>query len=187
MLVVNIFGAPGAGKSTYAARLYAELKMIGVETELVREVAKQYVYDGTLQHKPQREILHAAIEQIENLHSSVEVVVSDSPVLLSLVYDNKLGETETKRSAKRYHYARPSVNIMLSLGDIDDYNTRGRVHSYSESSKIEDRIIREIRDETIGVFYQTTHLQASMDTVASMASKIEHQLEFELLYSRAVK
>lgn len=187
MLIVNIFGAPGAGKSTYAARLYAELKMIGVETELVREVAKQCVYDGTLQHKPQREILHAAIEQIENLHGSVEVVVSDSPVLLSLIYDNKLGETETKRSAKRYHYARPSVNIMLSLGGDDDYTTRGRVYSHSEAVKIEDRIVREIRDETIGVFYNTMGLQAAMDTVAIMAGKIEHQIDFELLYSRVFK
>ena len=36
MLVVNLFGAPGAGKSTGAAYIFSQLKMAGIIAELVR-------------------------------------------------------------------------------------------------------------------------------------------------------
>lgn len=42
-IVVNLFGAPGAGKSTGAAHIFAELKMCGINTELVTEFAKDKV------------------------------------------------------------------------------------------------------------------------------------------------
>lgn len=184
MLIVNIFGAPGAGKSTYAARLYSELKMAGVETELVREVAKQYVYDGTLNYKPQMQILDEAVEQIESLHSSVEVVVSDSPILLSVVSaKERVGEI-TQR-AKRYHYSRPSLNFMMTLGSEDDYNTRGRVYSYVEALKIEDKIIRTIRDEIIGTFYCSWSIEHALKQVESTVDRIQKVINWEHLYSRA--
>lgn len=43
MLVVNMFGAPGAGKSTGAAYIFSKLKMAGVNAELVTEFAKDKV------------------------------------------------------------------------------------------------------------------------------------------------
>ena len=39
-LVINLFGAPGVGKSTGAAKVFTELKQLGVNCELVGEVAK---------------------------------------------------------------------------------------------------------------------------------------------------
>lgn len=45
-IVVNLFGAPGAGKSTGAAYIFALLKMAGVEAELVTEFAKDKVWEG---------------------------------------------------------------------------------------------------------------------------------------------
>lgn len=46
MKVINFFGAPGAGKSTEAARTYVALKDRGVNVELVREVAKDLAWCG---------------------------------------------------------------------------------------------------------------------------------------------
>lgn len=45
MLVINLFGVPGAGKSTGAAYIFARLKMLGINTELVTEFAKDKVWD----------------------------------------------------------------------------------------------------------------------------------------------
>lgn len=39
-LVVNLFGGPGSGKSTGAAYVFARLKMLGYNAELVTEFAK---------------------------------------------------------------------------------------------------------------------------------------------------
>ena len=36
MIVVNLFGVPGAGKSTGAAYVFSKLKMQGINAELVR-------------------------------------------------------------------------------------------------------------------------------------------------------
>ena len=40
MLVINLFGAPGAGKSTGAAYIFSLLKMYGINAELITEYAK---------------------------------------------------------------------------------------------------------------------------------------------------
>ena len=42
-LVVNLFGVPGAGKSTGAAYIFSQLKMAGVNAELITEFAKDKV------------------------------------------------------------------------------------------------------------------------------------------------
>ena len=47
MILVNLFGAPGAGKSTGAAYIFSQLKMRGINAELVTEFAKDKVWEGS--------------------------------------------------------------------------------------------------------------------------------------------
>ena len=44
-LVINLFGAPCAGKSSGAAYIFSQLKMMGVNCELVTEVAKDFTWE----------------------------------------------------------------------------------------------------------------------------------------------
>ena len=44
-LLINIYGGPGAGKSTVAAGLFYELKKKGYDCGLVTEMATELVYD----------------------------------------------------------------------------------------------------------------------------------------------
>lgn len=44
-LVVNLFGGPGVGKSTGAAKVFSELKLLGVNCELVGEFAKDKTWE----------------------------------------------------------------------------------------------------------------------------------------------
>ena len=46
MLVVNLFGAPGSGKSTGAAYIFSQLKIAGVNAELVTEFVKDKVWEN---------------------------------------------------------------------------------------------------------------------------------------------
>ena len=41
MLIINLFGAPGAGKSTGAAYVFSQLKAAGVNAELVTRYGKE--------------------------------------------------------------------------------------------------------------------------------------------------
>lgn len=47
MLLINFFGAPGAGKSTASAYIFSKLKMAGVNAEYVPEFAKDKVWEKT--------------------------------------------------------------------------------------------------------------------------------------------
>ena len=40
MIVVNFFAGPGTGKSTHAAMLFAKLKTMNINSELIQEYAK---------------------------------------------------------------------------------------------------------------------------------------------------
>ena len=46
MLVINLFGVPGAGKSTGAAYVFSQLKMKGINAELITEFAKDKVWEN---------------------------------------------------------------------------------------------------------------------------------------------
>ena len=45
--VINLFGGPGAGKSTIAAGLFYNMKIAGYNVERADEWIKDKVYEGT--------------------------------------------------------------------------------------------------------------------------------------------
>ena len=45
MIIVNLFGAPGAGKSTLAAYIFSKLKMRDINVELITEFAKDKTWE----------------------------------------------------------------------------------------------------------------------------------------------
>lgn len=86
-LYVNLYAAPGAGKSTVAANVYGFLKLSGVNTELVREYAKDQIWqetEATLAYPIY--VFAKQYHAMARLRGKVEVVVSDSPLMLSLWY-----------------------------------------------------------------------------------------------------
>lgn len=85
--VINLFAGPGAGKSTIAAELFAELKWAGKKTELVREYPKELHYRGMFDL--QCDQTHVLAEQSHRqlyLLNHVDFIVTDSPLLLGIVY-----------------------------------------------------------------------------------------------------
>lgn len=86
-LVVNLYGGPGTGKSTSAAAIFAALKMQGRNAELATEYAKDIVWEGRdYLLSDQLYIFAKQNRKLERLYGKVEVVVSDSPLLLSYHY-----------------------------------------------------------------------------------------------------
>ena len=87
MIVVNIFGGPGAGKSTAAAGLFHLMKNEGFKVELVTEYAKDIVWAD--RHKELNDQLYITAKQHHRLFllkDKVDYCITDSPLLLSLVY-----------------------------------------------------------------------------------------------------
>lgn len=85
--VINIFGGPGAGKSTTAAGLFFEMKKRQIEVELVTEYAKDMTWEK--RHNVLSDQLYILAKQnrrVQRLAGQVEWVITDSPLLLGLVY-----------------------------------------------------------------------------------------------------
>ena len=106
-----MLGAPGAGKSTGAAHIFSQLKLAGVNAELVTEFAKDKVYEETKEvWNNQAYIFGKQSFKISKLNEKVDVVVTDSPLFLSILYnqDDLLGgefNTVVKRVFSHYDNA----------------------------------------------------------------------------------
>lgn len=140
-LIVNMLGGPGTGKSTTAAATFAALKQKGVNCELVTEYAKDLVWGRTTTTLGNQIYLFGKqYHRLWRLLGQVDVVVTDSPLLLFLHYGEKESETfkqlvlETFKSMDNY-------NFMLHR--VKAYNPAGRVQTEDEAKDI-DIILRNL-------------------------------------------
>lgn len=142
MLVVNLFGAPGAGKSTGAAFIFARLKMAGVCAELVSEFAKDKVYEENEEvFKNQAYIFGKQSFKLSRLRDKVDVAVTDAPLLNSIYYNNDETLGESFDEVVRREFARyRSFNIFVHRAK--PYNPSGRLQTEAES----DAMAVQIRD-----------------------------------------
>ena len=149
MLVVNLFGAPGAGKSTGAAYVFSRLKMAGVNAELVTEFAKDKVWEGSeAVFKNQAYIFGKQYFRISRLHDKVDVVVTDSPILLSSFYanDDLLGDEFDTLVTKVFNSYR-SFNAFILR--VKPYNEAGRFQTEEESDRLSDKLLKFLDDHHV--------------------------------------
>jgi len=136
MIVVNMFGAPGAGKSTGAAYVFSKLKMAGINAELVTEFAKDKVWEGSQAvFQNQAYIFGKQYFRISRLQDKVDVVITDSPILLSSFYnkDELLGKELDALVTKVFESYQ---NFNVYINRVKAYNPAGRFQTEAESDKL---------------------------------------------------
>ena len=93
-LVVNLFAGPSAGKSTTAAGIFFELKSKDINCELVTEFAKDLCWEKRSRtFTDQIYIFGEQYHRIHRLLGQVSCVITDSPILLTPIYDIEKRET----------------------------------------------------------------------------------------------
>lgn len=138
---VNLFGGPGVGKSTTAAILFGEMKKLGMNVELVTEVAKDFVWEGrmgTLDIQP-----YVTMKQYRNLFrlkGKVDYVITDAPILLGCVYSDRFNPDmpATYKSFivdLHHQMLNPSINICL-LREFE-YKEEGRYQTEEVAKQID--------------------------------------------------
>lgn len=89
-LIVNLFGGPGAGKSTTRADVFRRLKQAGINTEEVYEHAKKLTWSSRSEElRCQPYIYGKQLRDLEILMGKVDVIITDSPLILCLYYTRK--------------------------------------------------------------------------------------------------
>ena len=140
MIVVNLFGAPGSGKSTGAAYLFSKLKDRGVNAELVTEFAKDKVYEESKEvFNNQIYILGQQSFRQSRLKNKVDVLITDSPLLLSIYYnkDKNITQELTSLTCKIFD---SYDNYNYFINRVKAYNSKGRLHTEEESNKCNKEI-----------------------------------------------
>lgn len=141
MLVVNLCGAPGAGKSTGAAYVFSKLKMQGVNCELVTEYAKDKVWEeDTTALNNQAYVFGHQLFRLTKLEGKVDVAITDSPLLLSLIYNNdkkRLGEAFNDVVKNCFN---SFDNINFFIHRVKPYDPKGRLQTEKESDELSETI-----------------------------------------------
>ena len=137
MIVINLYGAPGAGKSTGAAYLFSQLKLAGINAELVTEFAKDKVWEESKAvFENQVYLFGKQYFRMSRVDGKVDVVVTDSPLLLSSYYNKDeivLGEEFDKLVTK---VAKSYDNINIFINRVKPYNPKGRFQTEEESDLV---------------------------------------------------
>ncbi len=147
-LVVNLFGGPGSGKSTTAAGVYYNMKMLHLDVQLVLEYAAELTFEEHFNAlNDQTEILGEQHKRIRRLEGKVDCVVTDSPFLMGIVYGK---ENRVPQPASYDAYVADlfnkydNVNFYLERGN-GPYRQVGRYHTEEEAFR-KDRQILELLD-----------------------------------------
>ena len=140
-LLINLFGAPGAGKSTGAAYVYALLKMAGINAELITEFAKDLTWEHNSKALAnQVYVLGNQYHRITRCEDEVDVIITDSPLLLSDLYckDEQIANTLSQLTYNAFAKY-DSLNYYIKRSK--KYNPNGRNQNEEESDEIAGRCL----------------------------------------------
>lgn len=135
-IVINLTGAPGAGKSTGAAKLFYELKTLGINCELISEFAK----DKTWEHNAtalncQEYIFGKQSYRLKRCRDEVDVIITDSPLPLTIIYikDEEIKKPLTDLVMAIYN---SYDNLNFFINRVKPYNPKGRNQTAEESDAL---------------------------------------------------
>ena len=132
LIVINLWGGPGCGKSTTASGLFSLMKMRGHKVELVTEYAKELTYDSNWAMLDKQELIFPEqYRRQQRLLGQVDYVITDSPLPLNIVY----ARTDLKTDYKFW-------NIVISgFNEFNNFNILlKRVKPYSHYGRKETDI-----------------------------------------------
>lgn len=146
-LVVNLFGGPGSGKSTTAAGVFYELKSAGINCELAAEYAKDLTWEERHQtFKDQIYIFGKQYHRICRLLGQVDVIITDSPILLTPIYDSEKRPT-LKKLVIEEHMKMWTFNAFINR--VKKFNPKGRLHNENEACHLDMHILDMLNESKI--------------------------------------
>jgi hypothetical protein len=149
---INLYGAPGSGKSTSSAELFSSLKKFHINVELVREYFKYWAYekknpDGYCQLYG---FAKQTYEEYRLLSNGVDCIVTDSPIMLNVAYGTmhkNPGVLGMLDIAREYEQKYPAVHILLKRDRAWPYQQTGRFEDITQIEDTEKKLIDFVRAE----------------------------------------
>ena len=140
-VVVNLFAGPGAGKSSFCHSLMGLVKWRDINAEVALEFAKEMVWEESTKVLENQQFVYSQQQhRLHRLNGKVDLIITDSPLLLSIIYDAKNDEDFKKMIVKEYN---KYENINFFVIRKKPYNPKGRLQS-EEQSRIIDKQVHDL-------------------------------------------
>lgn len=145
--IINLFAGPGAGKSTGAAYIFSKLKMARIDAELVTEFAKDKVWEENNEvFKCQFYITGKQAFKISRVFGKVDVIVTDSPIILGAIYADTQGLKHA--SINEFDkYEKNNINVFINR--VKKYNPNGRHQTEDEAKAIDEQTKEFLKGQNI--------------------------------------
>ena len=171
-IYVNLFGGPGTGKSTLCASIFSELKQKGVDCEMALEYVKDLVWEESFEKiKNQIYIFGKQQNRLFRLNGKVDVVITDSPLLNSIVYYN--GDNPSFSNVVMHEFKKlNSMNYYISRSF--EYNENGRMQTLEEAKKVDDGYKLLLDSNHI----EYAHLTSDIRNVTRIVNDIINQIKW---------
>lgn len=173
MIVVNLFGSPGTGKSTTATGVFSKLKLLGYNCEYVSEFDKTMTW-----HERQAElgdqvfVFGVQNHYLEMLRNKVEFVILDSPLLLNMIYGNRM---HSKLDDLVLQVANSYDNINFYLKRVKPYNPIGRNETEAQSTELGDKI-KNILNSTNTEYVEIDADESVIDYIVESITKKDQKM-----------
>lgn len=166
MLVVNLLGEPGAGKSVTAAGVFYELSINNFRAEVIPEVAKGYAWETPKDPATGRALSHPIFTQqifllgeqnrvLKRVEGQREIAIMECPLIMGAIYKpDDYFEHFVPLVLEQFHYYR-NVNILLERTHA--FDPEGRVHDESESSGVRSKLKDFLQQYNIPYVSMKTH------------------------------
>lgn len=142
--VINLIAEPSAGKSTLASELFAKMKWLGYEVELVSEYAKELVWEQRNETmKNEVYLFGKQHHRLFRLKEKVKFIITDRPLILSILYNNIYGDKSQEFTNLVKHEVNKFNNINFLLKRTKPYNPNGRNQSENEAREF-GKIINDL-------------------------------------------
>lgn len=180
-LIVNLFGGPGCGKSTMASALFVELKRRGINCELVTEFAKDKVWEESYQALDDQIYIFGQQHHRQFiLDGKVDVIITDSPTLLSIIYSVDTMPHRMYRHffgmvMTEFEFGN-NFNIFMQRSKL--YDKVGRMGSLKEGIQIDEDIRTLLNHHSIPCLihpFGDTYIDDYVNHIIDLVEKNKHK------------
>lgn len=165
MLVVNLLGEPGVGKSVTAAGVYYELSINRFKAEVIPEVAKGYAWE-TPKDKDGKSLIHPIFAQqifilgeqnrmLERVKGQREVAIMECPLLMGAIYKAENYFSHFVPLVLEQFNSYKNLNIVLERNH--QFDPAGRVHDEKQSIEVRAKMLDFLNEHNIPFVVMKTH------------------------------
>lgn len=177
-LIINLFGVPGAGKSTGCAYIFSMLKMAGIDCEMITEYAKDKLWEeAKAPFENQAYIFGKQSYRISKCAGKVSVIVTDAPLPLSILYNNnkEVFTDNFEKMVMDVFNSYDSMNFLIKR--VKPYNSNGRFQTEEESNSLSEPIYNLLEQYDIPYHEINGDIHGYQKIIDMIMSKISEKQE----------